>query len=128
MRYQRAVFAAGIAVGFIAGSKAGRKPYDMMAKSARKAVQSPPAQRTFKAASDKATNMKKAAAAKVGDLCKSATSGVSKAIGSGARKARDKARDTARRPARHRVASMNTPTVDTPSMNGNGHTAHDYHD
>jgi hypothetical protein len=128
MRYQRAVFAAGIAVGFIAGSKAGRKPYDAMVKSARKAMQSPPAQRTFKAASDKATAMRQAAVSKAGEMSKSAASGVSKAVGSGARKARDKARSTAFKPSRHRAPSMNTPTVDAPSMNGNSHSAHDYHD
>jgi hypothetical protein len=122
MRYQRAVFAAGIAVGFIAGSKAGRKPYDKMVKSARKAMQSPPAQRAFKAASDKGTAMRRSAVSKAGDLSKSAASQVSKAVGSGARKARD----TARGPGRNRVGHMST--VDAPSMNGNSHTAHDYHD
>jgi hypothetical protein len=124
MRYQRAVFAAGIAVGFIAGSKAGRKPYDQMVKSARKAMQSPPAQRAFKAARNKGTEMRKSAVAKAGDLSKSAASGVSKAVGSGARKARDSAWG----PAKHRVDKMNTPTVDVASMNGNGHSAHDYQD
>jgi hypothetical protein len=124
MRYQRAVFAAGIAVGFIAGSKAGRKPYEQMVKSARKAMQSPPAQRAYKAATDKATTMRKSAVSKAGDLSKSAASGVSKAVGSGARKARD----TALGPARKRMGKMSTPTVGSPSMNGNSHTAHDYLD
>jgi len=124
MRYQRAVFAAGIAVGFIAGSRAGRKPYDQMVRSTRQALQSPPAQRAFKAATDKATAMRKSALSKAGDLSKSAASQVSRAVGSGARKARD----TAWAPARHRVGKMRTPTVDAASMNGNSHTAHDYHD
>jgi hypothetical protein len=124
MRYKRAVFAAGIAVGFIAGSRAGRKPYDAMVRSARKAMQSPPAQRAFKAATDKGTAMKESATAKAGDLAKSAFARVSKAVGSGARKARDSARAD-----RHHVGHMGTPTVDAPSMNGNGHTtAHDYLD
>ncbi len=49
MRYKRAVFVAGAAVGFIAGSRAGRKPYDEMVRYTRKALQSPPAQRVLKA-------------------------------------------------------------------------------
>jgi hypothetical protein len=128
MRYQRAVFAAGIAVGFVAGSRAGRKPYDQMVRSARQALQSPPAQRTIKAATDRANAMKKSAISKAGDLSKSAASQVSKAVGSGARKARDKAKDKAWRPARSRVSKMSTPTVGAPSMNGNSHAAHDFHD
>jgi hypothetical protein len=128
MRYQRVVFAAGIAVGFVAGSKAGRKPYDEMVKSARKAMQSPPAQRAFKATSDKATTLKKSAVSKAGDLSKSAASQVGKAVGSGARKARDTALDKAKGPARNRDGKMSSPPVDAPSMNGNSHSTHDYHD
>jgi len=124
MRYKRAVFAAGAAVGFIAGSRAGRKPYDRIVAYARKAMQSPPAQRAFKAASDQATAARKSAIAKAGDLSRSAASQMSKAVGSGARKAKD----TAWPPARHRAGTMHSPTVDAPSMNGNSHTAHDYLD
>jgi hypothetical protein len=128
MRYRRAIFAAGIAVGFIAGSRAGRKPYDEMVKAARKAMQSPPAQRVIKAASDQAASMRKSAVSKATDLSKAAASQMSQAVGSGARKARDTARDKAWGPAKDRVAKMSTPTVGSPSMNGNGHTAHDYLD
>jgi len=124
MRYKRAVFAAGAAVGFIAGSRAGRKPYNMMVSYARKAMQSPPAQRALKAASDQATAMRKSAVSKAGDLSKSAASRVSKAVGSGARKAKD----TAMAPARNRAGKAHAPTMGTPSMNGNSHTAHDYLD
>jgi hypothetical protein len=124
MRYQRAVFVTGAAVGFIAGSRAGRKPYDLMVRYYRKAMQSPPAQRALKAATDKAADMKKSAITKVSDLSKSAASQMSQAVGSGARKARDKTWT----PAKNRVSHMHTPTVDAPSMNGNSHSTHDYQD
>ncbi len=88
----------------------------------------PPAQRVSQAATDKATALRKSVASKATDLSKSTASQLSKAVGSGARKARDAARDKAWSPARGRVGKTHAPKVDAPSMNGNSHTAHDYHD
>ena len=94
MRFHRAVFAAGVAVGFVAGTRAGRERYDQMVKYTRKAMQSPPARRATQAVSGKASELSKSAAAKAAVLTKSAASRAPKAAGSVARKAKDKAKDT----------------------------------
>ena len=100
MRYQRAVFAAGVAVGFIAGSRAGRKRYDQMVKYSKKAWQSPPVQRASAALSAKAGDLGKSAASKATDLGKSAASKAPKAA----------------RTARARVVKINVPKVPTPKV------------
>jgi hypothetical protein len=111
MRYHRAVFAAGVAVGFIAGSRAGRERYDQIVKYTRKAIQSPPARRATHAVSGKATELSKSAAAKATVLTKSAASRAPKAAGSVARKARDKAKDT-----KDSVAQAGGPKVRAPKL------------
>ena len=88
MKFTRAAFAAGIAVGFIAGSRAGREQYDRIVKYSRMAVTSPPVQRAGQAISAKAT-----------DVAKSAASSASKAADGTAKKARD------------RVAKVNVPKM-----------------
>ena len=80
MKFTRAAFAAGIAVGFVAGSRAGREQYDRIVKYSRKAITSPPAQRAGRAISAKAT-----------DLAKSAATSASKAADGTAKKARERA-------------------------------------
>jgi hypothetical protein len=79
MRYTRAAFAVGVAVGFIAGSRAGREQYDRIVKYSGKAVKSPPVQAAGRAISQKAT-----------DLAKSAAAHGPKAASGAARKARDR--------------------------------------
>src|SRR5260221_14662900 len=64
MRFTRAAFGAGIAIGFIAGSRAGREQYDRMVKYSRMAVNSPPVQRAGHAISAKAADMAKSAGTK----------------------------------------------------------------
>src|SRR6266700_1889831 len=91
MGFQRAVFAVGVAVGFLAGSRAGRERYDQIVKYAKKAVQSPPAQRAGRAISGKATDLAKAGAAKAASLSKSAAAKAPQAAGNAARKAKDRA-------------------------------------
>ena len=59
MRY-RATFLAGLAVGFVAGTRAGRERYEQMKKLARKAVESPAVRKTTQAAGVKATELTKA--------------------------------------------------------------------
>ena len=88
MRYHRAVFVAGVAVGFLVGSRAGRERYDQIVKYTRKAMQSPPARRATQAVSTKATQLSKSAATKAADLGKSAATRAPKAASSAARKAR----------------------------------------
>ena len=91
MRYHRAVFVAGVAVGFLVGSRAGRERYDQIVKYTRKAMQSPPARRATQAVSNKATQLSKSAATKAADLGKSAATRAPKAASSAARKARHRA-------------------------------------
>ena len=60
MRY-RATFLAGLAVGFVAGTRAGRERYEQMMKLARKVVESPAVQKATRAAGEKATELTKVA-------------------------------------------------------------------
>ncbi len=60
MRY-RVTFLAGLAVGFVAGTRAGRERYEQMKKIARQTVESPPVQKAARAAGDKATELTKVA-------------------------------------------------------------------
>ena len=80
MKFTRAAFGAGIAIGFIAGTRAGREQYDRMVKYSRMAVNSPPVQRAGHAISAKAS-----------DLAKSAGSKASKTADDAGKKARDRA-------------------------------------
>jgi cell division septum initiation protein DivIVA len=91
VRYHRVVFLAGVAVGFIVGSRAGRERYDQIVKYTQKAVQSPPVQRAGQAVSGKATELSKAAAAKATSMSKSAAAQAPKAASNAARMARDQA-------------------------------------
>ncbi|HEX4831536.1 MAG TPA: hypothetical protein VH478_10640 [Trebonia sp.] len=101
MRY-RVVFLAGVAVGFIAGSRAGRERYDQIVKYSRKAWQSPPAQRAYHAASAKAEELSKSAASSaVGKAAELGKSAAAKAPG-------------VARTARERVARINVPGIPTP--------------
>jgi len=79
MGYARAAFAAGIAVGFITGSRAGREQYDRIVKYSRIVVTSPPVQRAGHVISAKASDLAKSAAAKA-----------SKTADDSAKKARDR--------------------------------------
>lgn len=71
MRY-KAVFIAGVAVGFMAGSRAGRGAYDQIIGSARKIAAHPKVQQATSAAQAKATDLTKTAAAKAPDYAKTA--------------------------------------------------------
>jgi phage terminase large subunit-like protein len=67
MRY-KAMFVAGLVVGFIAGTRAGRERYDQMVRLARQAAGSPQMQK----ATAKTTDLAKAAAPKLVDAAKQA--------------------------------------------------------
>jgi hypothetical protein len=84
MRY-RVTFLAGLAVGFVAGARAGRERYEQMKKMGQKAVQSPAVQKATRAAGEKATALTKVAkdkaATRVPKLTETAKNSASKVRG-----------------------------------------------
>jgi hypothetical protein len=89
MRFTRTAFVAGVAVGFVAGSRAGREQYDRIVKYSRMAITSEPAQQAGHAIAAKATDLRKSVTAK-------------------APKAADDAAKAAKK-ARDRVVKINVP-------------------
>ena len=77
MRY-KAVFIAGVAVGFMAGSRAGRGAYDQIISSARKIAAHPKVQQATGTVQAKATDLTKTAAAKAPDYAKNAATAAAK--------------------------------------------------
>jgi len=77
MRY-KAVFIAGVAVGFVAGARAGRGTYDKMMGYGQQVVSHPKVQQATNAAQAKATELAKTAAAKAPDYAKNAASSAAK--------------------------------------------------
>jgi hypothetical protein len=71
MRY-KAIFIAGVAVGFVAGARAGRGAYDKMVAYGQQVARHPKVQQAANAAQSKATELAKTAAAKAPDYAKSA--------------------------------------------------------
>jgi hypothetical protein len=66
------MFIAGVAVGFIAGSRAGRGAYDQIAKYASQIAGHPKVQQARDTVQAKATDLAKQAAAKAPDYAKNA--------------------------------------------------------
>jgi hypothetical protein len=66
MRFYRFTFVAGLAVGFVAGTRAGRERYDQMVKFARTTAENPTVQQAAGALQAQATSLFSAAAKKVG--------------------------------------------------------------
>ena len=106
MRY-RATFLAGLAVGFVAGTRAGRERYEQMVKAGRKVVESPTVQKATRAAGEKATELTKVAkdkaATQVPKLTETAKNSASKVRGQldripGRHSRRQRARDRERHP------------------------------
>jgi hypothetical protein len=60
MRF-KATFLAGLAVGFVAGARAGRERYEQMVKAGRKVAENPTVQKATQTASAKATELTKVA-------------------------------------------------------------------
>jgi hypothetical protein len=71
MRY-KAIFIAGVAVGFVAGARAGRGAYDKMVGVGQQIAGHPKVQQATSAAQAKASDLAKTAAAKAPDYAKSA--------------------------------------------------------
>ena len=84
MRY-KATFLAGLAVGFVAGTRAGRERYEQMKKVARQAADSPAVRKTAQTAGQQAAKLGKAAkdkaATRVPKLTETAKNGASKVRG-----------------------------------------------
>jgi len=78
MRY-KAVFIAGVAVGFMAGSRAGRGAYDRIVSSGQKIAGNPKVQQATSTVQAKAADLTKQAAAKAPDVAKSAAANASNA-------------------------------------------------
>ncbi|MBO0802744.1 MAG: hypothetical protein J2P25_06670 [Nocardiopsaceae bacterium] len=72
MRY-KAMFATGLVVGFIAGTRAGRERYDQLVRLTRQAAEHPAVQKTTQAATAKATDLTRTASGKIPDLARTAT-------------------------------------------------------
>ena len=77
MRY-KATFIAGVAVGFIAGARAGRDKYDQLVGYGRQIAANPKVQQARSAAAAKATELTKAAAAKAPDYARNAATNAAK--------------------------------------------------
>jgi hypothetical protein len=78
MRY-KAVFIAGVAVGFVAGARAGRGAYDKMVAYGQQVATHPKVQQATNTAQAKATELAKTAAAKAPDYAKSAAASATSA-------------------------------------------------
>ena len=80
-----AVHLCVLAVGFIAGTRAGRERYEQMVKMARKTAENPAVRKVTRAAGDKATELTKAAkdkaATRVPKLTETAKSSATKVRG-----------------------------------------------
>jgi hypothetical protein len=64
---QRITFLAGLAIGFVAGARAGRERYEQMVKLSRKAADNPAVRNAARAAGAKATAVTKAAGQKAAE-------------------------------------------------------------
>ena len=84
MRY-RATFLTGLAVGFVAGTRAGRERFEQMKTLARKAADSQAVRQAARAAGDKAAELTKmagsTAAARMPKVTETAKTGASKVRG-----------------------------------------------
>ena len=72
----RVTFAAGLAAGFVVGTRAGRERYEQMKKLARRAADSPAVQQAAGAAAAQATGLAKTARDKGTDQIQQRTPGL----------------------------------------------------
>jgi hypothetical protein len=77
MRY-KATFIAGVAVGYIAGARAGRERYEQIARVGRKIAAHPKVQQATTTVQAKATELTKQAAAKAPEAAKNAAASAAK--------------------------------------------------
>jgi hypothetical protein len=75
MRY-RVTFAAGLAAGFVVGTRAGRERYEQMKRLARQAADNPAVQQAAGAAAAQAAGLAKTAASKLTGKVQQSTPGL----------------------------------------------------
>jgi hypothetical protein len=73
---RKGMFIAGVAVGFVAGARAGRDTYDKMVAYARQVIEHPKVQQATSTVQAKTADLTKQAAAKAPDYAKGAMSSV----------------------------------------------------
>jgi hypothetical protein len=81
MRY-RAMFIAGLAVGFVLGARAGRERYEQIVKYSQQVAGHPAVQKVTQTVTTKTTEYTKTAMSKAPDLAKTAGAQVPKLVGS----------------------------------------------
>ena len=96
----KAIFIAGVAVGFVAGARAGRGAYDKIVGVGQQVAAHPKVQQATSAAQAKATELAKTAAAKAPDYAKNAASSAVRRR----RRRPHRCRSTYRAPSRRRRA------------------------
>ena len=88
MRY-RAMFIAGLAVGFVLGARAGRERYEQIMKYGHQVADHPAVQKATQTVTVKTTEYTKTAMSKAPDIVKTAGAQVPKMVGSAKQKAAD---------------------------------------
>lgn len=78
MRY-RVTFAAGLAAGFVMGTRAGRERYEQMKRLARRAADNPAVQQAAGAAAAQAAGLAKTATSRLGDKVQQRSPGLAQA-------------------------------------------------
>jgi hypothetical protein len=131
MRY-KAIFIAGVAVGFVAGARAGRGTYDKMVSYGQRVAGHPKVQQATSAAQAKAADLAKTAAAKAPDYAKSAATSAAKTAQSQVSQvpkyvssAKSKLPPRLGGPAKVPAARANTAEATDPATDGTVRTASD---
>lgn len=127
---KKLIFLAGVAVGFLAGSRAGRGAYDTIEAKAREVASDPRVQETVGQARDTAVKTAQDAAATVKDKAPEVAAAAREKAGDAADAAKDKAGDakakagdakTRSEGATHRAGDDSTaPSADTDSRAATG--------
>jgi len=85
----RAMFVAGLAVGYVLGAKAGRERYEQIMKAGQQVAGNPAVQKATQTVTTKTTEVTKTAVAKAPDFAKSASAHGSKIVTSAKQMAAD---------------------------------------
>jgi gas vesicle protein len=117
---RKGMFIAGVAVGFIAGARAGRDTYDKMVAYARQVAEHPKVQQATSTVQAKTADLTKQAAAKAPDYAKGAMSSVQSTVSTQVPKFVQNVRQTAndKMPARFRSATATATATADPATDG----------
>jgi hypothetical protein len=85
----RAMFALGLAVGYVFGTRAGRERYDQMVEYSKQVAGNPAVQKATQTVKTKTTEVTKTAVAKAPGIAKSATDQVPKIVSTARQMAAD---------------------------------------